>query len=136
MKRIIGAIVAVFVLWGVLDFLLHGVLMTQMYAATAPLWRPRAEMQLWLIYLVTLISAGCFVGIYGLLTGDGSLTGALRYGLLFGVAAGMSMGFGMYAVMPIPLGMAVIWCLGILVESLAGAWVAWAVLRRGSAGRG
>ncbi len=133
MKRNILTMLAVFVLWGVLDFVLHGVLMTKMYMASAPLWRPMDEINLGLIYLVTLISAGCFVGIYSLLAGPRSLQGALRYGLLFGIGAGVSAGLGSYAIMPIPPAMAVIWCLGLVVESLAGAWLAWAILKNAPA---
>lgn len=133
MKRTILAMLAVFVLWGVLDFLLHGVLLTPMYVASAPLWRPMAEIKLWLIYLATLISAICFVYVYAEMLADHTMAAALRYGLIFGIGAGVSAGIGSYAVMPISGSMAAIWCLGLVVEALLGAWLAWAILHRGQA---
>ncbi len=74
--------------------------------------------------LVTLVFAACFVGIYGFLIEPKSLGAGLRIGALYGLAAGMSMGFGSYCVMPIPLTLAVGWFLGSWVESVvAGAIV-------------
>ena len=129
MKRTGLAIIAVFVAWGILDFLLHGVLLRGMYSVSPQIWRPMDEIPLWLIYLTTLISAACFVYIYARMLAEPTLAAALRYGLVFGIGAGATAGLGGYATLPISLGMAIIWFLGILVESLAGAWIAWAMHR-------
>ena len=39
-KKIIIAIIAVFILWSILDFVIHGVLLSEAYKATVELWRP------------------------------------------------------------------------------------------------
>ena len=123
-KRMMIAVVAVFVTLSILDFLLHGLLLGPIYMATASLWRPMAEMNRPLMSLVTLVFSACFVGIYGFLIEPKSLGAGLRFGALFGLAAGMSMGFGSYCVMPIPLTLAVGWFLGSWVEAVvAGALV-------------
>ena len=41
-------------------------------------------------------NAVCLVGIYGSLVGEKSLAVGLKFGALFGLAAGISMGFGSY----------------------------------------
>src|SRR3990172_9553685 len=67
MKRIALAVLAVFVAWSVMDFLIHGVILSSSYEATASLWRPMDEMNMSAMYLSVLISAGAFTLIYSLL---------------------------------------------------------------------
>jgi hypothetical protein len=128
MKRMALAVLAVFVAWSVMDFIIHGVILTSSYAATASLWRPMGEMNMSVTYLSVLISAGTFTLIYSLLVAKKGLATGLTYGLLFGVATGVSMGFGSYAVMPIPLHMALTWFLGSVIEAgVGGVIVGWII---------
>jgi len=133
MKKTIIAIVVVFVMWGVLDYVLHGLILGASYEATSQLWRPMEEMSIGLIYVVTLVAAACFVYVYAAMIGDRSQKTALLYGLVFGIGAGISMGYGSYAVMPLPYMMALAWFLWTILEAVVGAWVAWAILKRGAA---
>ena len=124
MKRTLLAIVAVFIAWSVLDIVIHGILLQSTYEATASLWRPMDDMNMPLMYLVTLAYTACFVAIYDLMISGKSFTTGIKYGVLFGLAAGISMGFGSYSYMPIPLVLAWSWFFGILVEAIvAGALV-------------
>lgn len=50
-KKIVLSIVVVFVGWGVLDFLIHEVLLKGAYEDTMQLWRPEAEMKMTLMYI-------------------------------------------------------------------------------------
>lgn len=128
MKRIVLAVIAVFVLWQVLDFVIHGLILMKTYQETASLWRPMAEMKMGLMRLVGLLTATAFVCLYAWLIRAKSVATGLSYGLVFGVASGVSMGFGTYCVMPIPLFLAVVWCAGTLIEmALGGALVGWIV---------
>jgi hypothetical protein len=120
-KRMIVAIAAVFVTWAILDFILHGLLLRSTYEATSNLWRPMQDMNMGLIYLVTLVAAACFVLIYSLVARKSVRSGVV-FGALFGLASGFSMGFGSYAYMPIPLALAFSWFFGTWVEAvIAGA---------------
>ncbi len=122
-KKSVIAIIAVFVLWSILDFVIHGVLLSKAYKATADLWRPMAEMKMGLMRIVVLISAIAFVLIYVLFINEKNMKTALKYGILFGIAAGISMGYGTYSVMPIPYKMAFIWFWGTLIEATLGGLV-------------
>jgi len=119
LKRTILAVVAVFIAWSILDFILHGLLLQSAYQATAKLWRPMDQMNVPLRYLVSLVSAACFVVIYAFLVGQKSLSSGIKFGALFGLATGISMGFGSYSVMPIPQALAWGWFLGSWVEAIA-----------------
>ena len=123
-RRTIWAVLAVFIMWSILDFILHGLLLRSTYEATANLWRPMDQMNMPLMYFVTLVFTVCFVLIYGLLVGRKSLASGIRFGALFGLATGISMGFGSYCYMPIPLMLAWSWFLGSWIEAItAGAIV-------------
>ncbi|NNF95869.1 MAG: hypothetical protein HKM94_02950 [Halobacteria archaeon] len=124
MKRTIFAIVVIFIAWSILDFVIHGVFLQSTYEATANLWRPMEEMNMPLMYSVTLAYTACFVVIYGIFVTEKSLSTGIKFGGLFGLAAGISMGFGSYSYMPIPLSLAWSWFAGTLVEAIvAGALV-------------
>jgi ABC-type multidrug transport system permease subunit len=111
------ATVAIFITWSVMDLVIHGILLKPTYDATASLWRPMEEMNMPLMYLVILIFTACFVMIYQMIERKSLATG-IKYGLLFGIASGVSMGLGSYSYMPIPMSLAWGWLGGTLVELL------------------
>lgn len=132
MTRVILAVVAVFLAWSVMDFLMHGVILASSYAATPSLWRPMHEMKMAVMYLSVLITGLCFVLVYVLFFARRGVSIGLRYGLLFGMGAGVSMGYGSYSVMPIPYHMALTWFLGSVVEAAVGGVILGAIVREKS----
>ena len=115
-KRALIAMVAVFVAFSILDFIIHNLVLMDAYASTAVLWRPQEEMKFSLIYLSTGIAAVVFVYVYARFFGEKNLGNGLRYGFFIGLAWGVGMGYGTYAVMPLPYALALGWFLGTLVE--------------------
>jgi hypothetical protein len=131
MKRTILALIAVFMAWSILDFVIHGLLLQSTYEATANLWRPMDEMNMPLMYFVTLAYTACFVAIYGLLVSEKSFPTGIKFGGLFGLAGGISMGFGSYSFMPIPLILAWAWFFGMLIEAIVAGALVGAILKPG-----
>lgn len=129
MKKTLLAIIAVFFAWSILEFFIHGLLLQSTYEATAHLWRPMEDMNMGLMYLVTLGYTTCFVLIYVLFVGDKSLTTGIKFGGLFGLGAGISMGFGSYNFMPIPMSLAITWFAGVLIQSLVSGALAGAIIK-------
>ena len=134
-RRVIIAVVAVFVAWSIMDILLHGVLLQSTYAATANLWRPVGEMNRPLMSLVTLVYAACFVAIYGYLIEQKSLVSGIRFGALLGLATGISMGFGSYGFMPIPLTLAWSWFIGSWIEGIVAGAIVGAIVKPSTGSR-
>ena len=132
MIRILLAILAVFAAWSVLDFVMHGVVLAAAYQATAQLWRPMNQMKMIVLHVTTLIAAIAFVIIYVRLISPKDVIRGLEYGLLFGIATGVSMGFGTYSVMPIPLYMAIVWLIGSIVEMALGGIIVGAIIKEES----
>ena len=122
LKSVILAIIAVFIAWSVLDFLIHGMLLKEAYEATAHLWRPMQEMNMTLMHGVTLVLAVLFVELYAVCVSDKSLSMGLKFGVIFGLAAGV-MAASSYLYMPIPLSLAIDWFVGTLVEFVVAGWL-------------
>ena len=128
-KKIFLAALVVFVLWSVLDFIVHGVILKSAYASTASLWRPVAEMKMGLMYVTVFIAALAFSAIYGYLVAKKSAMVGLTYGLLYGIAVGVGMGYGSYSMMPIPYSMALTWFLSTALKGILGGLLLGAIIK-------
>lgn len=123
LKKGILAVIAVYLVWTGLDYVIHVVILGQAYMDTAQYWRPEAEMKMGLMQVVSVLYAISFVAIYVRLIGEKSARKGLEYGCWLGFGTGVAMGYGMYSVMPIPYFMAITWFLGSWVECLAAGLV-------------
>lgn len=128
-KKWIYAVIAVFLSWMVLDFVIHGVILKSSYESTASLWRPNEEMKCGLMFTVVFISAALFVTLYHKLVSPKSVKHGLLCGVLLGLTHGIGMGYGTYAVMPIPYTMALTWFLGSAVEGAAAGFLTGLIIR-------
>ena len=122
-KKWFIATVAVFAVMFGLEYVIHGVLLSDIYQQTASVWRPETEMQqhMWLMWFGYAIFAAVFVWIYtkGYETHKSPLGQGVRYGLLVGLLVATVQSFGWYAVLPIPAALAMWWFVAGLVECLA-----------------
>jgi hypothetical protein len=122
-KRWLLASLAVVVVMGVLEFLIHGVLLSDMYRQTASIWRSEAEMQkmMWVFWAGLLVFAPFFTLIYakGYEKEKPALGQGFRFGLYVGAMLSVMSSFGWYVMLPIPLALAFYWFLTVLVEFTA-----------------
>ena len=123
------ALVSVWVVWTALDFIIHAVVLSPVYAASAGPLQPMGDMPMGLMGLNTLIAAACLVALYLLLIRNQWRFSGTLYGLLFGLAVGLSLGFGIYASMPVSLTLALIWVLGFCFKSIVAGTVAALIVR-------
>jgi hypothetical protein len=121
-KRFFLALVAIFAAWTAIDLLLHRFVLGSLYSSTPLLWRPVSALNVPLIYSVIFILIASFFLLFELLVSPKTLRSGLQLGAIFGLAIGISVGFGTYIHMPVPLGLAWGWFLGGWVKALvAGA---------------
>jgi hypothetical protein len=114
-KLWLGA-VAVFVVIAVWETIVNMLLLSSAYAATANLWRPMAEMKIWLFYVIYLFVAFFFTLIFSKgYEGKGAVEG-LRYGFYVGMMMAVPMAYGTYGSMPIPYSLALQWFLYELIK--------------------
>ena len=126
--RPLVAALAILVAWTLLDFLLHRLLLASIYDASPSLWRPLDQMNVTLIYAMTFVLIGVFVGIYKLLVRPKSPRAGLLLGAFIGLALGVSAGFGTFIHMPIPLALAWGWCIGGWLKGLAAGGIVGALI--------
>jgi len=124
MKRYLLAVLAVFVAWSVMDFVIHGIILASAYASSPQLWRPMAEMKTGLLYFTTLVHAGAFVYIYARFVKEKGISTGILFGFIYGLGAGISMGYGSFSVMPLPYAMAFVWFVGSVIEATVGGLIA------------
>ncbi len=115
LKRVILAIVVVYVAYTGLSMVMHGVILGKSYEGN-PVFRPMSEMMAGLSLAVNLIVVWAFVLVYARFVNPKSVAAGLGLGALWGIAAGVSMGLGSYSAEPIALNMAVVWCAGTFVQ--------------------
>src|SRR2546428_13641755 len=127
-KRWLLASVGVFVVIAVMESFIHGVLLSDMYRATASVWRAKPEMQqmMWIFWAGYLAFALFFALIYvkGYEKGKPGLGQGFRYGLYVGAMLSVMNGFAWYVILPIPLVLAFYWFLATLVEFIVVGIVA------------
>ncbi len=128
MKRSLLAAVGVLVAWMLLDVIAHRFFLAPIYEATASLWRPFDQMNVVLIYTVTLVLIGIFIGIYSLLVRPRSLRAGLVLGAFVGLALGISSGFGTFIHMPIPISLAWGWLIAGWLKGLVAGGIVGAVI--------
>ena len=122
--RSLLAMVAIFAAWSVMDYIIHQIILSSAYAATATMWRPIAEMKLALIHAVVAFKTFVFVYIFSRFFADKGIGAGLVYGILFGLGTGFSMGYGTFAVQPLPHDVALTWFIGTAAEgAVAGLLV-------------
>ena len=125
-KRLVLAIVAVFVGVWVTDFLIHGVWLQNTYKETMSLWRPEAEMKShfgWLM-LGQFLAAATFVVLWAK---GFAATACIRCACLYGLFMGLFSQANTlitYAVQPLPPDIAVKWFMaGVAQGVLMGVLV-------------
>ena len=128
MWRLLISGLIILLVWTGLDVLLHRLALRQLYEENATLWRPFDQMNIILIYVVTFILIGTFVGTYWLLVRPKSLAAGIRLGAFIGLALGISAGFGSYIHMPIPLALAWGWLIGGWLKGIAAGAIVGALI--------
>ena len=123
------AMVAIFVAWSVMDFVIHQLILGDDYAATANMWRPMEEMKMELMYAVVAFTAFVFVYIYSRFFADRSVHSGVMFGILFGLCTGFSMGYGTYAVQPLPHDVALTWFIGTTIEGAVAGLLVGAIVK-------
>jgi len=122
-KRFALASAAVFVVFAILEGIIHGVLLADIYQQTSSIWRPENDIQrnMLLMWLGYLIFAPAFVLIYskGYEANKGGLPQGIRFGLITGMLLSASQSLGWYVVLPIPGVLAFWWFVTGMVEAVA-----------------
>jgi len=131
-KKILLGGIAIFAAWEVLDYLIHVAILGPTYATLGNMFRAPADMKMGLMVVVTLIAAVAFAALYAWFVSPKGLATGVKFGLLWGFAGGVMMGYGTYASMPVPYIMALVWFLGTWVEFTVAGLLAGLIIKPAS----
>jgi hypothetical protein len=109
-KLWIGFIVTL-VLWNVLDFIIHGMILGSAYQSDEmmKIWRPDMESKMWVNYVVSIIMSFFFTLIFSKwYRGKGIIEG-VQYGVYTGLLMATPMAYSTYAMIPIPYSITIQW---------------------------
>jgi hypothetical protein len=122
-KKVWVGFIAAFLVFAILDTIVNVVLLKGSYESTAQLWRPEAEMKIWLFYVVYAFQAFFLSLIFSKgYEGKGVSEGA-RYGLYVGLMVAIPMAYGTYGAMPIPYHLALQWFIYGTIEFIVAGCV-------------
>ena len=111
-KRYVLASLVVFVVYMVIDLLVHNGILKSTYESEPlrRLWRPDMADKVWIMWVATFIWSFLFALIYTKgYEGRGGVMEGFRYGFWIGLLMSIPMACGSYAVYPIPYSLAVQW---------------------------
>lgn len=138
-KRWLISSVAVFVVFSVVGYVVHGVLLDDIYQQTALVWRSKSDMQsmMWLMSIGTAIVALMFAFLYtkGYERNKPGVWQGLRFGLYIWLLVSVGMAFGWYVVLPIPAALSIYWVISGLIQSLLAGVVVGLVYKEQSVKR-
>lgn len=124
---------AAFVVIFALEFVINGILLSDLYKQTASVWRPEAEIMrlMWLMWLSYAISALVLAFVYtkGYEAAKSGIGQGVRFGLYMGIFLAASISLGFYAVLPIPGILAVYWFIGGVAEYVVAGAVVGAIYK-------
>ncbi len=116
-KKLLICTLAVFLGIVFSDFVIHGIILKDLYMETANLWRPEAEMSAFMghMFLGQFILAFFFSLIFAQGYRSTGVMEGVRYGLILG---GLEMGrnFIMHSVQPIPVGLTLSWIVFAFIQ--------------------
>jgi len=108
-KKYILAVLAVFVVFELLDFIIHSVILADAYESLQGVWRQNMMNYMWVMYVTALIWSVFFVYIFTKGYQNRGWLEGLRYGLLIGLLMLVMGMFNQWGVYPLPIGLVVQW---------------------------
>lgn len=108
-KKMMISTIVVYIVYEVLNFIIHGLILSSTYESLQHLWRPEMQQMMWIMYVSELLLAFFFVYIFAKgYEGKGLMEG-VRYGLIIGgfmLVPGM---LAQYTVYALPFSLVVYW---------------------------
>ena len=128
-KRYLLASAAVFILFQISGYIVHGVLLMKTYEELASLWRPDMMSLMWMMYITGAVYTLTFVLLYTRWRRNGGMVEALGYGLVIVLFMNLTGVLNQHIIFPVPAELTVRWLIYGSIEILLGAIVAGLVYR-------
>lgn len=115
-KRYITSVLAVFITFEVLNFIIHSVILSNTYMELESVWRADMMEYMWLMYIADLIFVAFATLIYAQWMKIPGLKSGLMFGLFIGVMIGTSGAINQFVIYPITNWLMWMWIVFGLVQ--------------------
>ncbi len=116
LKKFLAGGIVIFIIFQLLDFLVHNVILGSTYMSMTNVWRPDMMSKMWIMYASSFVFS--FLMMYVFIKGyesRGVLEG-VRFGIVIGLMTNGMGAFYQYAVYPLPFSLIIQWFLFGLAE--------------------
>jgi len=129
-KRFIAGGLAIFVVFQVCDFIIHGPILGHYYKSLAGVWRQDMMSLMWIMYLSSFFFSYMMMWIFIKGFEDREVMEGVRFGILIGILTNGMGSVYQYAVYPLPFSLVAQWFLYGLVEFILAGIVAALIYKR------
>ena len=124
-KKLLTAFIVIYIVGGIVSFIIHGVILSETYGAMANVWRPDMERLMWIQWVTALFFCFFFVYVFAKgYEGKGIMEG-LRYGLVIWAFIAIPSIYNQYMVYPLTYGLILKWLffelIGLLIYGALAA---------------
>ena len=126
MRKLFYTSIAVFLFTFTYDFIIHWILLKDLYLITTDVWRPPSEHKMEFITISQILFSAFFSLFYFLL----KPLDPIRYGVFVGLLMS-SHHVAEFCYLPVPLSLVLFWVMAAIVHGLFAGFVLWAVLGTG-----
>ncbi len=128
-NRFFIAFVVIYVVGGILNYLMHGIIMMGTYESITGVWRPDMERLWWIQWITPLFMIFFFLYIFVRgYEGKGLMEG-VRYGLIIWAFVSIPMTYGQYMLYPLPYSLVWKWLATDLIAFLVYGIIAAAIYK-------
>ena len=128
-KRFLAGGLAIFVIFQVCDFVIHGVILMNAYTSIASVWRPDMMSLMWIMYLGSFVFSYLMMFVFIKGYEDRGILEGVRFGILIGLMTNGIGAFYQYVLFPLPFSMIIQWFGYGLVEFILAGTAAAAIYR-------
>jgi hypothetical protein len=108
-KRMIIASILVFAAFQIMDYVIHGIILSPTYRVLASVWRPDMMSKMWIMTISSFVMSVLFVYIFIKGYENKGVMEGVRYGIIIGLFMNVIGMFSQYVMYPIPFGLSVKW---------------------------
>ncbi len=120
-KRFLAGGLAIFVIFQICDFVIHGLILGDVYMSMTNVWRPDMMSLMWIMYLSSFVFSYLMMFVFIKGYEDRGLPEGIRFGIIIGLMTNIMGAFYQYAVYPLPFSLVLQWAgYGLVEFILAG----------------
>ena len=128
-KRFLAGGLAIFVVFQICDFIIHGLILGDIYMSMTNVWRPDMMSLMWIMYVSSFIFSYLMMYIFVKGYEDRGILEGVRFGILIGLMTYILGAFYQYALYPLPLSLVLKWAGYGFVEYILAGITAAAIYR-------